>query len=89
MTVRSRCHTFWRPVKCHTLPALSYAIEGVMRGRNTRSAILQVRLTEQERADFIAVAVAQKKGWYVQNPSGVLRDLVLEFTKKHLHEVKE
>lgn len=59
-----------------------------MRSRDVRSEILQLRLTKQEKADFV-VACAQKKTWYTPTTSEVLRDLVLEFTKKHLPGVKE
>lgn len=56
----------------------------------TRSAILQCRLTEHEKLDFQKAATTQKNryGYGTKTPSEVLRELALEFTKKHLPEVK-
>lgn len=56
----------------------------------TRSAILQCRLTEQEKTDFQKAAATQKGryGYHIKTPGEVLRELALEFTKKHLPKVE-
>lgn len=56
----------------------------------TRSAILQCRLTEQEKADFQKAVATQKNryGYGTKPPGEVLRELALEFTKKHLPKVE-
>lgn len=58
----------------------------------TRSAILQCRLTAQEKTDFQKAAATQKGsygyGYRTKTPGEVLRELALEFTKNNFQKVK-
>jgi hypothetical protein len=66
--------------------ATYYAVEFVMRRDQIRTAIVQTRLTEQEKTDFLAAAAASgtRSRWNAPSPSEVLRELAIEFTKRNL-----
>ena len=50
-----------------------------------KSVIIQCRITEQQRDEFIRACATQKRGWYgVKTSSEILREFMTDFTKKNL-----